>query len=118
MAQRLEPKSAGAFAEAAYALAKLERTDEALEQVKQATELDANYSTAWHYRGELEMNRGDCMAAIESLTRALAISLTAAALQKREECYVKVGLLAKAEEDHRALEALNGTPAPEETARP
>ncbi len=118
MAQRLEPKSAGAFVEASYALAKLERADEAFEQIKQATELDPNYSTAWHYRGELEMTRGDHLAAVESLTRALAINQTPAALQKREECYVKLGLLAKAEEDHRALEALNGTAAPEQPAKP
>ena len=107
MAQRLDPKSAGAFAEGGYALAKLERSDDAFEQVKRATELDANYSTGWHYRGELEMSRGDHAAAIESLTRALAINQTAAALQKREECYVRLGLLAKAEEDHRALQEMN-----------
>ena len=118
MAQRLEPKSAGAFAEASYALAKLERVDEAFEQIKQATELDPNYSTAWHYRGELEMTRGDHVAAIESLTRALAINQTPAALQKREECYVKLGLLAKAEEDHRALEVLNGTTPAEPPPKP
>jgi tetratricopeptide (TPR) repeat protein len=118
MAQRLEPKSAGAFAEASYALAKLERADEAFEQIKQATELDPNYSTAWHYRGELEMTRGDHVAAVESLTRALAISQTAAALQKREECYVKLGMLEKAEEDHRALEVLNGTGPAEQPPKP
>ena len=117
LAQRLEPKSAGAFVEASYALVKLGRADEAFEQIKQATELDPNYSTAWQYRGELEMTRGDHVAAIESLTRALAINQTPAALQKREECYVKVGLLAKAEEDHRALEALTGT-APAEQVPP
>jgi hypothetical protein len=44
------------------------------------------------------------MAAIDSLTRALAINQTVAALAKREECYRKVGLLAKAEDDRRALE--------------
>jgi tetratricopeptide (TPR) repeat protein len=111
-AQRLDGKLAGAFAEASYALAKLGRSDEAFEQIKRATEIDANYSTAWQYRGELEMIRGDHAAAIESLTRSLAISQTAAALQKREECYIKVGLLAKAEEDHRALEALNASAFP------
>ncbi len=106
-ALRFDPNSAGAHAESAYALAKLGRGDEAFERIKRATELDQNFSTAWHYRGELEMVRGDFVAAVESLTRALAINQTPAALEKREACYRHIGLLAKAEEDQRALETLN-----------
>ena len=106
-AQQLDANLAGALIEGSYALAKLDRAEEAFEQIKRATALDANSSTAWQYRGELEMSRADYPAAIESFTRALAISKTPAVLQKREECYVKVGLLAEAEADHRALEALN-----------
>jgi len=105
-ALRYESKSAAACAEASYALTKLGRADEAFEKIKRATELDANFSTAWQYRGELEIARGDCAGAIESLTRALAIHQTVPALQKREECYRQNGLFAKAEEDHRALEEL------------
>ena len=116
-AQRLDAKLAGAFVEGSYALAKLGRSDEAFAQIKRATEIDANYSTAWQYRGELEMIRGDYGAAIESLTRALAISQTPAALRKREECYIKAGLLAQAEEDHRALEALNSGAYPADAPR-
>jgi tetratricopeptide (TPR) repeat protein len=103
-AQKSDPRSSGACAEASYALAKLNREQEAYAQIQRATELDANFSTAWQYRGELEIRRSDYMAAIDSLTRALAINQTVAALAKREECYRKVGLLAKAEDDHRALE--------------
>ncbi len=106
-ALRFHPNSAGAHAESAYALAKLGRGDEAFERVKRATELDQNFSTAWHYRGELEMARGDFVAAVDSLTRALAINQTPAALEKREACYRHIGLFAKAEEDHRAWETLN-----------
>jgi tetratricopeptide (TPR) repeat protein len=101
-----DPKSAGALAEASYALAKLKRAAEAYERIKQATTSDPNSSTAWQYRGELEMERSDYPAAIDSLTRALAINQTAAALARREECYRKLGLLAKAEDDHRTLEQL------------
>ncbi len=110
-ALRFEPKSAGAHAESAYALAKLGRGDEAFERVKRATELDQNFSTAWHYRGELEMARGDFVAAVDSLTHALAINQTPAALEKREACYRQIGLLTKAEEDHRALETLDAPAA-------
>ncbi|MEO6970545.1 MAG: hypothetical protein ABI217_06600, partial [Chthoniobacterales bacterium] len=102
-----DPGSAGAGAEASYALAKLKRDPEAYEQIKRATELDPNFSTAWQYRGELEMGRADYLAAIESLSRALAINQTAAALAKREECYRKLGLLAKAESDQKALEEIS-----------
>ncbi|HEX4666606.1 MAG TPA: hypothetical protein VH207_08395 [Chthoniobacterales bacterium] len=102
-----DPKSAGAKAEASYALAKLGRATEAYERIKEATELDPNFSIAWQYRGELEMGRQDYAAAIDSLTRALAINRTPVALAKREECYRKVGLLAKAEEDRKAREEIS-----------
>jgi tetratricopeptide (TPR) repeat protein len=105
-ALQIDPQSAGASVEASYALAKLKRGSEAYARIKEATTLDANFSTAWQYRGELEMQRTDYLAAIDSLTRALAINQTAAALAKREECYRKLGLLAKAEDDHRTLEQL------------
>jgi tetratricopeptide (TPR) repeat protein len=100
-------KSAGAKAEESYALAKLSRAAEAYERIKEATELDPNFSIAWQYRGELEMGRQDYAAAIDSLTRALAINRTPAALAKREECYRKVGLLAKAEDDRKAREEIS-----------
>jgi tetratricopeptide (TPR) repeat protein len=106
-AVRLDPKSAGACAECSYALTKLGRLAEALEQIKRATELDANFSTAWQYRGELEMERGETLSAIESLSHALEMNLTVVALQKREKCYRRLGLLVKAEQDHKALEELN-----------
>jgi tetratricopeptide (TPR) repeat protein len=106
-ASLLDPKSASAAAEVAYALMKLGRSREAFEKIKQATELDADLASAWQYRGELEMAAGDHLAAIESLSKALAIQQTAAALQKREECYRRVGLQARADEDHRALQQLS-----------
>jgi tetratricopeptide (TPR) repeat protein len=103
------PKSAGACAESSYALAKLNRALEAYGQIKRATELDPNFSTAWQYRGELEMRQNDYLAAIDSLSRALAINQTVATLEKREECYRKLGLLAKADDDHKALEQIRTT---------
>jgi tetratricopeptide (TPR) repeat protein len=106
-AVRLDQKSAGACAECSYALRKLGRVPEALQQIKRATELDPNFGTAWQYRGELEMERGETLSAIESLSHALDTSQTVIALQKREQCYRRLGLLVKAEQDHRALEELN-----------
>ncbi len=98
--------SAGACLESSYALAKLGRADEAYSQIKRATELDEKFPTAWDYRGELEMAHADYAAAVDSLTHALGTTPSRAILQKREECYVKLGLLLKAEEDHRLMETL------------
>ncbi|MDP9099694.1 MAG: tetratricopeptide repeat protein [Verrucomicrobiota bacterium] len=110
MAMTLDPKAAGAWAEASYALTKLGRAAEALEQIKRATELDPNFSTAWQYRGELEMARGETLSAVESFTHALEANQTATALEKREQCYRRLGLLVKAEQDRRArLELANDT---------
>lgn len=106
-AARLDPKSAGPSAECSYALMKLGRADEALQQIKHATALDPAFATAWQYRGELEMARGETLSAIESLSHALETTQTAVALQKREECYRRLGLHVKAEQDRRALEELN-----------
>jgi tetratricopeptide (TPR) repeat protein len=105
-AGRLEEKNAGAWAEASYALTKLGRGSEAFGAIKHATELDPNLAAAWQYRGELEMQRGDNLAAIDSLSRALAIEQTVGALEKREECYRRAGLQARADEDQRALRQL------------
>ena len=107
-AARLDPKAAGACAEASYALTKLGRAADALQQIKRATELDENFSTAWQYRGELEMARGETLSAIESFTHALDANQTVAALQKREQCYRRLGLLVKAEQDRKAQEEISG----------
>jgi tetratricopeptide (TPR) repeat protein len=108
-AVKLDAKAAGASAEASYALTKLSRAPEALEQIKRATELDPNFSTAWQYRGELEMARGEILSAIDSFTHALETNQTVMALQKREQCYRRLGLLVKAEQDRRAREELART---------
>jgi tetratricopeptide (TPR) repeat protein len=105
-AARLDPKASGAFAEASYALTKLGRAPEALQQIRHATELDPDFATAWQYRGELEMARGETLSAIDSFTHALEPNQTALALQKREQCYRRLGLIVKAEQDRRALEEL------------
>jgi tetratricopeptide (TPR) repeat protein len=105
-ATELDPKSAAALVELSYALTKLNRADEALAKIKTATELDSTLAPAWEYRGELEMAGGNNLAAIDSLSRALAIRQTATALEKREECYRRVGLLTRADEDHRTLQKL------------
>jgi tetratricopeptide (TPR) repeat protein len=110
-AARLNPKSAGACAECSYALKKLGRADEALQQIKRATELEPNFATAWQYRGELEMERGETLSAIESLSQAIEASPTMASLQRREECYRRLGLLVKAEQDRKAREELSAQTA-------
>ena len=87
-------------------MTKLGRAPEALEQIKHATELDPNFSTAWQYRGELEMARGEILSAIDSFTHSLESNQTVSALEKREQCYRRLGLLVKAEQDRRSREEL------------
>ena len=105
-AARLDPKLAGAPAEASYALTKLGRAPEALARIKLATELDPNFATAWQYRGELEMAKGEILSAIESFTHSLEANQTVIAFEKREQCYRRLGLLVKAEQDRKAREEL------------
>ncbi|HEY4283458.1 MAG TPA: hypothetical protein VGM62_10380, partial [Chthoniobacterales bacterium] len=87
-------------------LTKLGRADEAYDKVKQATGLDTNSAVAWQYRGELEMARGDFLGAVDSLSRSAGIHQTVAVLQRRAECYDRLGLSARAEEDRRAVQKL------------
>ncbi len=105
-AAKLDASSASARAEESYALMKLGRADDAFAQIKRATELDPNFAAAWNYRGELEMTRQEYDAAIESFTRALSINKSAEALEQRAECYLRLGLTAKADADRRELEKL------------
>jgi tetratricopeptide (TPR) repeat protein len=107
MAVKLEEDSASGRVEESYALTKLGRPEEAFAQIKKATELNADLAPAWQYRGELEMARGDNLAAVDSFSRALALGKSSPALIKREECYRRLGLVARADEDHRSLLELN-----------
>jgi tetratricopeptide (TPR) repeat protein len=102
----LDHKSAGALAEWSYASMKLGQVDEALNKIKLATDFDPHLATAWQYRGEIEMTRGETVSAIDSLSHALQLNQTVIALQKRAECYRKIGYNARAEEDLRALQDL------------
>ncbi len=108
----LDANSATGRVEESYALTKLGRSQEAFDRIKEATDLDPQLAPAWQYRGELEMARGDNMAAVESFTHALGQQISSPALQKREECYRRLGLTARADEDHRALLNLNTRNAP------
>jgi len=105
-ALRLDAKSASALAECSYALMKLGHSQQALESIKQATIMQPSLATAWQYRGEIEMSRGDNMAAVDSLTRSINIQQTAIAYQKREDCYRRLGYKARADDDRRAWQQL------------
>jgi tetratricopeptide (TPR) repeat protein len=105
----LDSKSAGAMTEMAYALTKLGRPDEAYDKVRQATQFDSSSAPGWQYRGELEMSRGDFLSAVDSLSHAAGIHQTVPVLQKRAECYERLGLNARAQEDRRSVQQLLAT---------
>lgn len=104
---KLDNKSSTACAEWSYALMKLGQPQAALTRAKIATDLDPQSATAWQYRGEIESALADNASAIESLSHALALKETAAALQKRAECYRALGFNNRAEDDLKTLENLN-----------
>ena len=95
----LDSNSAGAHFEAAHALDALGRTKEAMSQISTATELDPNDPVMWYYRGLLEAQRADFAAAIQSLTRSLAIRESFVALLEREKCERRTGRIAEADAD-------------------
>jgi|1185.fasta_scaffold03754_2 tetratricopeptide (TPR) repeat protein len=105
----LDSRSAGAMTELAYALTKLGRPDEAYDKVRQATQFDSSSASGWQYRGELEMSRGDFLSAVDSLSHAAGIHQTVAVLRKRAECYERLGLNARAQEDRRSVQQLLAT---------
>ncbi len=106
IAFKLDNKSSAACTEWSYALMKLGQPQEALTRAKIATDLDPQSATAWQYRGEIESALADKASAVESLSHALALKETAAALQERAACYRALGFNNRAEDDLKTLETL------------
>ena len=95
----IDDKSAPAHFEAAHALDGLERTSEAVEQIRRATELNANDPVYWYYRGVLEAQRANFAGAVDSQTRSIALRESLVALQEREQCERRIGKVAEADAD-------------------
>ncbi|MFL6530033.1 MAG: hypothetical protein ACJ8KX_06145 [Chthoniobacterales bacterium] len=95
----VEDKSAAAHSEAAHALDGLERTSEAVEQIRRATEFNANDAVYWYYRGVLEAQRANFSGAVDAQTRSLAVRESLVALQEREQCERRIGKVTEADAD-------------------
>ena len=95
----VEDKFAAAHFEAAHALDGLERTSEAVEQIRRATELNANDAVYWYYRGVLEAQRANFSGAVDAQTRSLAVRESLVALQEREQCERRIGKVTEADAD-------------------
>ena len=102
----INDKSAAAHFEAARDLDALDRENEALLHARIATELDANDSTKWFFRGVLERQRADFTGAIASQTRSIEIGESLVALSEREQCERRVGKVAEADADLRRIQEL------------
>ncbi len=86
----------------AAALLRNDRATDALAAAKRATELDPRNADAWALRGRLEQESlADFPAAVDSLTRALAIRKEPRWLGRREVCLRTMGRLAEADRDAR-----------------
>ena len=95
----IDDKSAAAHFEAAHALDGLERTSEAVEQIRRATELNADDPVYWYYRGLLEAQRANFAGAVDAQTRSIALRESLVALQEREQCERRIGKIAEADAD-------------------
>jgi tetratricopeptide (TPR) repeat protein len=103
----IDEDSAAATYEAAANLRALERPKEALEQAKRATELAPKNSEAWFLRGNLEADRAEYSAAIESITHSLELSESVDSLKVRENCERRINLTDKAEADSKRIHELD-----------
>jgi tetratricopeptide (TPR) repeat protein len=83
--------SAAGHAEAARNLKELDRSREALAEIKRASELAPNDSTIWFERGKIEGQRADFSAAIESLNRSLKINESPVVLRERQKYERRLG---------------------------
>lgn len=87
----INDKSAAAHLAVAHNLDDLGQKKEALAEARKATELDPSDWMNWSFRGMLEKERADFSAAIESLTRSLAIHESGDALDARADCERRLG---------------------------
>ncbi len=78
---------AKALTEDGYALAKLDLREKGLKKLAEATLVDPKNSLAWRFRGEAEMLRANYPAAIDFLSRSLALEEAVPVLAERARCY-------------------------------
>jgi tetratricopeptide (TPR) repeat protein len=102
----INDKSAAAQFDAAHICDELGQKKDALAYARTATELDPNDWIKWTYRGTLEKERADFLAAIESQTRSLKIHETVFALSEREQCERRIGKVKEADADARRIHEL------------
>ncbi|MFL6584587.1 MAG: hypothetical protein ACJ8KU_08725 [Chthoniobacterales bacterium] len=105
----IDNNSADAHFETAHALDELGRTTQAVDQIRLASQLKQDDPVTWYYRGVLESQRANFVAAIDAQTHSLAIRESLVALQERERCQRRIGKVAEADADLRRIAQL--TPA-------
>lgn len=102
----LDDNSAAAHSEAAHALHGLERTGEAVAQIRRASELNPNDPLIWYCRGVLEAQRANFAGAVEAQSRSLGLRESLVALREREACARRIGKVAEADADLRRINEL------------
>ena len=110
VAIKLDPGSASAHFQAAHAQDSLGRAREAIAQVERATSIDPGDPVSWYYRGLLEAQRANFVAAIQCQSRSLAIRESSVALLEREKCERRIGRIADADLDAQRLKQLPPPP--------
>jgi tetratricopeptide (TPR) repeat protein len=108
-ALKIDDKSAAAHLEASHAFDTMKQSKEALLHATKASELNPNDGTAWAFRGDLEAQRANYPAAIESFTRSLKLGESLEVLRARENCERRIGKIAEADADLKRIQQLEPT---------
>jgi tetratricopeptide (TPR) repeat protein len=108
-ALKIDDKSAAAHLEAAHAFDTMKQSKEALLHATKASELNPNDGAAWAFRGDLEAQRANYPAAIESFTRSLKLEESLEVLRARENCERRIGKIAEADADLKRIGQLEPT---------
>ena len=86
-----------------------DRRSEALTTTQRALDLDPRNSEGWALRGRMEQEVANFPAAVENLTRALALEERAGWLRRREQCLRAMGQNAEADRDSKRIAQLTAS---------
>ena len=103
----IDENSAAAHFECAHDSDGLGDSKAALVHIVKATELEPENAVMWFYRGVIEAQRANFSAAIASQTRSITIRESLVALQEREKCARRLGLVASANADEQRARELD-----------
>lgn len=104
-AVELNPKDYRGFSNRGAVYQEHGKWDEALADYNEAIRLHPDFAQAYNNRGAIRLARGDWEGAVADLSKSLEIRPSPSVYYNRSLAYLKLGEIAKAEEDRRRFEA-------------